>query len=884
MLSLVIGVVGAASSAVAEPVEDRFAAAADHYRHKRWHEACDEFARLLADDPQNPRAAEARFFYGEALVQRGRWQDARGQFVELLKIAPDGPRAREALFRAGEAAYMTGDNRAANADLETFHKRYADDPLCAYVLPYLASLELQAGHAQRAQELFSQSLARYKDAPLAAESQFGLAQALHQSGQLEKARDGYRSVIASAGPLAEPALFQLGAAEKALGHYQEALESFDQFLARSSSGPLTDKARLGRGYALYKLARYREAQEALSAIAGDAPLGTEAAYWLALAQKSEDRHQAALDTLQGIKLEADHRLAPAVAFHLADALAKTGRADEAGREFGRLVQHFPNSPWADDALVGVLHIAVERKEHAQAIRLADELTAKFPSGPHVAQAALAKGQALAALEKPAEATAILQPLLENSGSDAEVRTRAAASLAVCQARLGRFDAARKTLAVFGEATSQNALFAETTNQVAELALKSGQTSLAQELFARTAADRSAGTASRAQSGLAWSHFQAGRWNEAAEAFAKVLETDPRGPRAAEAALLRGRALEHLEQFEPALEMYRVVIDEHPDSSRVAEALWLSGRLDEQLGRTDDARRSYAQLIERHADFAQLDAALYRYAWLLRPADPAEAGKIFSRLKAEFPKSQFAPDATLRLAEHAFDAQKFAEVETLLTELAGPAVPAETRREALYLSGRLEMARGRWSAAAAPLEKLIAESPDREQSLHAACLLAEADFRQGKYDRAADRLAELAAQTAGRAEPWLAAAELRRAQALAHQRRWSESLEVARAIGPRFPKFDKQYEVDYAIGRALAAQADFAAARETYAKVLASPDASITETAAMAQWMIPAGTPPRCCKPANAPKGWRSGTPRPSITNASWQSIQPANWPPRRRGD
>jgi TolA-binding protein len=86
-------------------------------------------------------------------------------------------------------------------------------------------------------------------------------------------------------------------------------------------------------------------------------------------------------------------------------------------------------------------------------------------------------------------------------------------------------------------------------------------------------------------------------------------------------------------------------------------------------------------------------------------------------------------------------------------------------------------------------------------------------------------------------PWVATAELRRAQTLAQLHRWSDASEAARAIPQRFPEFPQSYEADYILGRSSAAQADFDAAREWYAKVIEAPAAAGTETAAMARWMV-----------------------------------------------
>jgi TolA-binding protein len=93
------------------------------------------------------------------------------------------------------------------------------------------------------------------------------------------------------------------------------------------------------------------------------------------------------------------------------------------------------------------------------------------------------------------------------------------------------------------------------------------------------------------------------------------------------------------------------------------------------------------------------------------------------------------------------------------------------------------------------------------------------------------------KSAGRSDAWLPTAELRRAQALAQLRRWEEASQLAQTIASRYPNFSEQYEADYLVGRAFAAQANFEAARQWYAKAIAGATAAESETAAMAQWML-----------------------------------------------
>ena len=84
---------------------------------------------------------------------------------------------------------------------------------------------------------------------------------------------------------------------------------------------------------------------------------------------------------------------------------------------------------------------------------------------------------------------------------------------------------------------------------------------------------------------------------------------------------------------------------------------------------------------------------------------------------------------------------------------------------------------------------------------------------------------------------MAMVPLRQAQILVHQKQWDEAQKLAQPIAANFPDFEQQYEVDYVLGRCLAAEGKFDQAREAYGRVIRSQLGGKTETAAMAQWMI-----------------------------------------------
>lgn len=340
-------------------------------------------------------------------------------------------------------------------------------------------------------------------------------------------------------------------------------------------------------------------------------------------------------------------------------------------------------------------------------------------------------------------------------------------MALCHTRLGQLAAANQILSAIRKEKPSDGESDEAGYQVAEAAFAAGDLRMAGELFeAMTGTENSPQTVCRGLAGLAWCRFKSSQWVEAAAGFEQVLTQFPSSPQAAEAALMRGRALDRVNDFAAALAMYRVVLDRYAESPRAVEALWQAARLHDQLHQADKAIELYAQLAGEHPDFAQLDAAIYRWAWLLRDSNGPEqistADGLFQRLRREFPESPFAADATLRLAERALAAQKFDDALTLLAEITESKTPPAVRQPALYLQARVAMAAERWSAADAPLAQLIETFPQGELALPAAFLRAEASFRQGHYEQAAAQLADLAGKTQGRDESWSATAELHRA--------------------------------------------------------------------------------------------------------------------------
>ena len=788
----------------ADEAGDQYAVAAGHYAAERWQLACDEFQVFLTDHPQHEKTPQARFYLAESLVQLGKPDEARRLFAELLEHNADSALARRALFRRGEASFLAGNDEQARRDLEAFHAQYPDDELAAYVLPYLGELALRSGETAKAIKFYDAATSRYPQGPLAEECRFGIARAEEQLGHVDKAQQEYEELAKDVyAPLADKAQLQLAILHNTAGRYAEALTLLETFGERFKDSQLTPQVELARGWSLYKLERYASAETVFGRLIDKPEWAVEAHYWQGMIRASQQQWKSATEEFQSAARGAtDHRLQPALAFQTGEAFRQLGEWDRAAEQFDKLLAQWPDDAFADNALFAKMQVALRKEDYDVALALAKDFLERFGES--------------------------------SLGVAAECRS----TLAACHARKGQLAEARQALGELIAKDPKSELIAPTTYQVAEAAFQSGDQATAKELFTTlTGQGNSADWVGRGLAGVAWAQLKEEDLAGSASTFEKLLQQNPKDALAPTAALIRGQALEKLGQAEPALAMYRRVIEEYAQSRELPQAMFRAALIYDKLDRKTEAAALYRKLLDEHPKFSDRAAVLYQFGCLeAEERHGDEATRLWQCVRAEHAASSVWCDATYRLALAALEARKFDECEKLLAECTSKSPADHLRPHVLYLQGRLAAAREQWDHVASPLDKLITDFPGHALISTAAYWIAEAEYRQNDFQAATDHFAKLESQ-ATQADPWAPMASLRRSQCLVQLGKGTEALEIARKIESTYPSFASQYEVDYLIGRCLANDADFAAAREAYAKVIRSDLGGKTETAAMAQWMI-----------------------------------------------
>ncbi len=473
------------------------------------------------------------------------------------------------------------------------------------------------------------------------------------------------------------------------------------------------------------------------------------------------------------------------------------------------------------------------------------LVKEHPDDANIVKAHFFLGEALVQLAKYDEASTEFKQVLtrDPSGSlapQALFRSGETSYLA------GQREAARRALDDFRSKYPDDKLNDHVVAYLDEIELSTAESLMAgkrfsdaeEKLDAFVKSRPTAKSADRAMGQLAVCQLQLGENDKAAETFARLLNRFPESPAAAEAAWSRGQVLERLKKFDAALASYQVIIDKHVDSPRFDEALLAAARVHAGLQQSSQAIELYERLLHERSKSPQVDAARYGLAWAWRDSGKrSESDEQFQALHDDFRQSRFWNDATFRIAESAFEQKQYDRADKLLDELLGAKPPAGIREHALYLQGQVAAAVQKWDRVAAAMSTLSHDYPDSTLRFPAGYWTAEAMYRQGKYDEAEKGFAALGGQVTGRKEAWAPMIPLRQAQAMAQQKQWAEAQAIAMRIEADWPGFSEQFEADYLIGRAQAAQADFNGARKSFQNVTRSPTGGKSETAAMAQWMI-----------------------------------------------
>lgn len=788
------GLLFTAPSAIAAQADDDYAAAAARYSASQWSEAAEAFGRFLDLHANHERAVVARFYRGESLAQSGKYELAASVHGEFLEQAPQHAFSRVARFRAGECLLLAGKNDQAKVRLEEFRREFPADDLNSFALPYLGEIALAAGRTDEAEACYVQALRDYPDGPLVVESRFGLARCRQVAGQ--------------------PA---------------DAIAFFEQ-VAANPEQPLADDARLQIGLLQYQSRKFAAAEESLSAFRttfAKSDLAPQAWYWLGLCQQAAGRPVESAQTLAAAAKRFEDK-PEAAALHAAagDALRRATGAAEADEHYQRIAKEWPQSEWADDALLARAEMALEAGEPERAAAIAAELERRYPASPHAGLAAVIHARGLVAAEKFAEAEQRLLPLLaahdavtaagDGAGATSNTKTyeQAAYLMALAQVGQRKHEAALQSLARLDALPASEDL-SESVEEVRCTALLglgryTEASDLLQTRLAAQPADARTEAASRVQLAVALARL--GKFGEVIAQIDHLPAEATTDADVAGAVLVAAEAAYDANQLRVAARLFTLIAREEvpaePRSHALSGLAWTQFRL---AGKQASAA-TFERLLRDYPESPLApEAALVRARSLLDLKQPDAALATYRLVLDKYVDSPHVPEALWGAARLHGRLGQQREAAELLTRLIDEHPKFAQRDAALYELGwtRAELQEPVLSEMAHG--KLVAECPDSEFWADAAYTLAELAARRKETDKAIELADQLLAKES--------AASVRenalylRGQLAAAQGDWKTVATCMGQHAEQFPKSPVHLSARFWRAEAAFRQNDFAAAEQ-----------------------------------------------------------------------
>ena len=682
-------------------------------RQRKFDLAAEEYQRYLGSHPAGLDRADAQFGLANARLYQGRYGEARRGFEEFLKVAPEDSRALTARYRLGELSYVAGDLPGARRLLEAYTATAGAHPGMETAWTYLGDVCFGLKDLPAAQRAYERSLSSYPQGRMAARARFGLGRTLAGLGRRDRALEVFRELTRSGGPeWVDQAWLEVGTIQQAAGQDAEVVAAMAALERAAPGSALRHEARFRRARALARLGREGEAEALWRAMAGDPaePLGADAALELATLELEHNHPQAALATLEGaIPRFPRSALSAALQFRSAEALRKLGRLAEAEARFLRIVNDFPNDPWADDALQRAAQTAMDRGDPVTARRLAGQFAGRFPRSPLRDEVRLIEARAAAMAGEHRAAVALLESLLAPAhpgappqGSEPQASPAVVPSaryeLALAYRALGRSAEAEAILARLAEGPS-SPIAADAQFLIGQAHVDAGRSLQAiAPLEHYLAANPRGDVAEFALAQLAVAQLGAGRTDDAWKTLATLAERFP-GSKALPPARLRlAEAALAAHQADRAVEPFRLVAGAGPVPST------------DQPPRGSPAREQTGAPVDRSLRiraFAGLGRALVELG------KPAEAAAAFAAALELAPGDPIAPELALargRALEAAGQADKALEAYALAADRFAQ---SDRGPQAALARARLLAKLGRHGDAAQAFERLGADAQARE---------------------------------------------------------------------------------------------------------------------------------------------------------------------------
>ena len=520
------------------------------------------------------------------------------------------------------------------------------------------------------------------------------------AGAFARFRDAHPSHISAA-----DALYYQAESALAMGQVEEAVRLFRLFERRYPAHPLASDAQLALGKHFFDRGDYERAISTLEeALATNPPPETAAKihYWMGEAAVELGRPDEALERFRQAAEYRDTPTAPVALYAIAFNQIRLERLDEAARSFEALSARYPESDYARNLGLALAEVYYELEDYKRVI---DEVERR---------------------------TSDLSP---------EARERATFLMAEAHNQLRNSEQAIVFYRRFTESNPDSPYYRRALYGLAWNYHFQGVHRWAADYFARVregAQDELAGKAAYYE---AVSRKLTGQTTEAIDGFLTLLNGWPGSALRDHALYELGKTYYDLRMWEEANEAFARLVAEHADSELVGEALELRGNTFVALGDFDRAEEAFEEAIALDAAPASLVADLtFQKAWLqYREGEYGPASEAFLSIYERGEDTPWTSEALFWAGESFYQRGQLARAAELLNRYLQEYPGGKHVDPAHYALGWTHFKGGRYEEATRSFERFLASYRERSDYVpyrtDATLRLADSYYALKRYDEA-----------------------------------------------------------------------------------------------------------------------------------------------------
>ena len=510
-----------------------YLAGAAAFKDEQWGEAINLLKGYVEKYPKEPQADVALLSLGMAYQRSANPTEAVKVFEQLGLAHPGSAYLGEAFSEGGRLAYEAKDYATAKKFFEATRIAKVDavyKARASYYLGWVAQVEDRPDDALAS---FTRVTAEFPDALEAAD-----------------------------------ALLQQGLIALNLKKFDLSVDALTRFTKKYPEHEKVAEALYQMGLGLIGDGKGEQASEALAQVVGrfsESPRRIPALYEMAWIEKEADRAVEAIAHYRTLlSVGADHDLAPAAQFELAELLYKQEQLAEASEVLLALLKRADIPSLKERALFRLGWCYFDQEKDLDAAKTFERLTAEFPEGTYLAAASFQAGESRLKLK---EFEAAYQHV--SRAEQAERKTQVG----------------EQTLLRLGE--------------TAGLTRRWEEAERAYDTFLRAYSDSD--FARRAKFGLGWARENTGKFDPAIAEYAGVVALGIKDETAARCQFQIGECLLAQKKWDEAVKAFNQVVVNYAYPTYSAKALLEMGHALQQKGDPEAAAARFSEVISTYPE-------------------------------------------------------------------------------------------------------------------------------------------------------------------------------------------------------------------------------------------------------------------------------------------